>query len=222
MNLKVAFTTSQRPYFANTLASYFDCVNIDPEPFIAEEPGTLGYPEMSRVNRVQHTTTLGVVDNWLFCLEQLSDAEWVVICQDDCVFHENTFSMLKMKIKHGDYDPELGFVSLYCSVYNWKKLRKQTGRWRLTRFEDAALCGALGVCIPKRNVNKILDAREKFKEPSTPIGRGLDNCLSTFFRGRENWIAVPSLLIHTGDVSTHPTRKKYVAHHHETRATFTG
>lgn len=158
----------------------------------------------------------GAMYNWLRAVECLSGtADYLLICEDDIELRpEAAFCLRSFILEQYDFQlekvdiPKTSFMSLYCSLLcgresvllaggGWAKLNRLPHGW----------CGSLAICLPQRSVDYVLQNREKLIDLSMSPGGNpihLDYAIHETLRDiGPAYAHMPTMVYHTGDVSTY-------------------
>lgn len=216
--LSVGFITAPgRNYLAQTLRSYR--LQWDVTPVVYAEPGTKRLPGVEWIENSSHQ---GVVQNWLWGLLTLPRSHYYLMCEDDIEWKLNTHLPVSYLLRSFMLDKQLnvvqgetireeniGFISPYCSQINGYEAYKDRHHWMEARMPRWGWCGALCMLIPdhfrvylRAHTGQFLT--HSSKEVLDGTYRHLDYAIgqSALDAGLRIITHAPSLITHTGDVST--------------------
>lgn len=208
--LSVGIIASKRPYLSETLVSVKK--TLDCQVHVFAEPDVPGFCGMSDVILHQHTEHHGCVKNWLSAAKHFVEhgtTDFFAICEDDIEFVGGADLLISnlLKVLRGDiWVPivqdkmpldEIGFISPYCSLLN-KPLARG---WNPGRYNLSGLCGALCLIFPKQSLKYIVEKEAELLEHSGGIC--LDYGIGKVLEEKINLTHLPTLVLHTGEVSTY-------------------
>lgn len=179
------------------------------------EPDAVGHvPDHRRWNIVSHVNSqvLGCFQNFKHGLDwllQQTDADWLLMLQDDCVWRADGASLIHAAIER----PELqtaGFLSAYTSkaMVN-EALRAPESRWAAEnlwapcRFHNRAFWGAVSMLFPRQSATLMNTQSQRYL--THRHHRKLDVVVGNVMRAELNlpiYVHVPSLCDHIGSFST--------------------
>lgn len=191
-----AFYTCNRiqPYIGQTLDSFFEWFPDKSNVYVSEEPDTPAYLNRTKVKRILQTEKLGCVKHWLemakYLVLQTFD-ELYMLCEDDIQF-------IKRPILPDGFN---GVASAYCSQVN---IPIEKG-WHKPYIGKTGWCGSLCLFFSRGYLELITNNENKILELSE--GKHLDYAIGKFFTDIMI-VHYPTLVLHTGEVSTYPNNNK--------------
>lgn len=206
MFLQTAFITCERKvnYLSSTLSDYF--CNWDIPPWIFEDGPVSNYLHMSECSRFQWDH-LGGVGNWLRVLEtylETSRADWLLVMEDDILWQPNGAVTLRSYLRTQS-TTGFGVISAYASKLN---VYSQKRGWSLARLQTHEhLYGALAISLNRLTVEYILTHVDKFFSAACLSDSGaihLDTAIGKVILDGGGKVINhnPTLVLHTGEVST--------------------
>ncbi len=143
-----------------------------------------------------------------------TDANWILMLQDDAVWRKNSSALLQAAIDN-PASQGAGFLSPYASkamiaAGHKKRLKKDlqakngpVQRWVQCNFYNKAFWGAVAMCFPRSSLITMQTEGQRYKGHKHP--RKLDVVVGNTIRrdlGLPIFMAVPSLVDHIGSWST--------------------
>lgn len=185
------------------------------------EPGAEETPGWPQVIRHEHEETLGAFRNWRFALRYLldnTDADWVMIVQDDTIWTDDAADILQEAMDTVE-SHTVGFLSPYASPAMVAKRYKTSGgdaplrenitpQWidawhgnRTSAMYTQTFWGALALCIPRRSATRLLRAPRFVNHVHH---RQIDVVVGESFRDANlsRKLYIPSLCDHIGAISS--------------------
>jgi glycosyltransferase involved in cell wall biosynthesis len=176
-------------------AGFYEPIHIFCEPDSAVIPAERGLNV--HVNNVR----LGNVGNWVHCLRFLTEhtnAEFILVCEDDIAVSQNAKTLLESQLHH--LPDEIGFWSLYTPSRDRDLFQGETGWVQLNRGWEA--WGTQAMCFPRRAALRLIEF-EALNAPA-PFSGPTDAIVAKYFldRGSPCFYHNPSLVEHVGAIST--------------------
>jgi len=176
------------------------------------EPGAqIHVPKAPDVTMLQHEKKKGCFRNFRFGLKWLLDnteADWLLMLQDDALWRSDGWTIISESINSGDYD-HVGMLSPYTSksmVFQGDKVKyakKKVEGWRKCHFHNKAFWGAVAMLFPRESAMKMEDESQRYRNHKHH--RKLDVIVGNALRKElklEILVRVPSLVEHIGAWST--------------------
>jgi len=191
-----AFYTCNRtqPYIGATLDSFFETFPDKNNVYVSEEPDTPAYLNRTKVKRILQESKLGCVKHWQAMARYLVNNtldNLYMLCEDDIEF-------IKRPILPDDFD---FIASAYCSQVN---IPIEKG-WQKPFIGKTGWCGSLCLFFSRSYLEYIVQNEFKILELSE--GKHLDYAIGQF--SKDNMLVhYPTLVLHTGEVSTYPNNNK--------------
>jgi hypothetical protein len=204
MDLAIAMTTAPRrlPTLPRAFTSLREA-GFREDVHVFAEPGTfehLSRPGDERTLVRQNASRRGCFGNWRYALEQLlsrTDAQWLLIVQDDAIWLPGSADVLRAQM-HARQELPTGFLSPYVTskdvlgefVDGWNECRTGWFFW-----------GALAFCM-KRDDAEALKRHQRFVGHQGTEQVDAVVSASMLDLGRPSFVHVPSLVDHIGETST--------------------
>ena len=176
------------------------------------EPGADQHvPDVDRWNIRVHNnkTKLGCFPNFkhgLTWLLENTDADWVLMVQDDAVWRRDSHNLLVNAAMHPDLQ-KAGMLSPYTSkaVVPGRFLdpKPDDNRWVECKFHNKAFWGAVAMMFPRASAERLLNESQRFRNHKHH--RKLDVIVGNSLRRElqmQIMVHVPSLVDHIGSWST--------------------
>lgn len=217
--LDVTFITAPRsqPTLAQTLDSYF--TYFDPIVTVFAEPGT---PILNQADILWHENPKrrGIFRNTLAALEAayMRGADYTLFCEDDVEFTPNVGPWLRTWMRN-NHPGKVGFVSAYCALPCASEVKMKTPGWYEPRLESSGWCGNLCMLFPWEGIDFLLNNMDDLAKlaviDDTGVERAADYAIGELFRkhGWKMYAAMPTLVLHTGQVSTNEANNSPLALH---------
>lgn len=160
---------------------------------------------------IRQTPVNSCVRNWKNLAERMlrtTQASWLLLMQDDIVWCDSGCRILEATIAHynkiGSHN--LGMLSAYTSPAMVPAGLDNNQGWVDARFygKTIGLWGALALCFPRSSLEFLMTHNRFVNHNSS---RALDYAIGNTFRGYTEppmsvMVHTPSLVDHTGDIST--------------------
>lgn len=142
---------------------------------------------------------------------QESKEPFLMCLEDDIHIASQAPERVRQFMMHWNND-KIGMFSPYCSLANSTKEGIANQIWTQPLLKPKSLFfGTLFMVFPRESVQLLVDEEEKFREYSAEKivdgePRAVDYGISKVLleNNLEIWTHMPTLVFHTGDVSSHP------------------